>query len=319
MTTNRLIILGANGFIGKSLIAQSMNRFLIKAVSRHIPEYANSISTIEWHSVDLLKKDALNPILEQNDIVINVAHIQPADSIDNIIMINNIIKSCLQFKVKRLVHCSTAVVVGHIKDVHIDEATPCNPYTQYEKIKFSMENILLGAVSKGLDIVILRPTAIVGAGGQNLLKMATYLHEGNVILNYLRACLFGRRKMNLVSVHNVASALLHLALYQNLENGRCYLISSDEDHHNNYLSIEKALSRSLGLKPRLIPVIQFPKFVLSTVLKLIKRNSSNSVRRIYDNKKLRSTHFFPQYALLDAIYEFGQNIRNNQNGLNKNV
>jgi nucleoside-diphosphate-sugar epimerase len=303
-----LVILGAGGFLGRAIIAQRDVFFPIKAVARKTPVDADlHADNITWYELDLLVPHSLDSVLEPGDIVVNTAYLKTGSDDENLRLVNNIIDSCRQLGAKRLLHCSTAVVAGMTKKTPVDETTPCAPYTPYERNKFALEKRVLECLSSNLEVIIVRPTPMVGLGGKNLLKLAESLKNGNQFVNYLRACLFRKRKMHLVPVNTVASAILHLIRQDNAKNGDIYYISSDHDAANNFLSVEKFLLQALGRKPRKIPVLPVPSLFLSILLKL-KGRSESSLHRIYDSKKLRSTNFTPVDTLHDAVIEFGKSV-----------
>ena len=305
-----LVILGASGFLGRAIISHGNSIFPIKAIARRIPlDVDLCADSISWCEADLLIPHSLNKVLESGDIVINLVYMRSDCANDNLCVINNIIDSCIRNKVARLIHCSTAVVAGATKDFCVDETTACLPLTQYERVKFAIEQLVLSAVSQGLDIAILRPTAIVGPNGENLNKLANSLINGNSLVNYFRAALFGRRKMNLVPVRNVAAAMMHLAFQQDPRRGEIYIISSDNDPSNNFLSVESIVLSALGRRSRKLPVLHFPQLILSVLLRLRGRSASN-VARIYDCKKLLATNFVPLDSVSDAIMDWGQVLSN---------
>ncbi|MCX7090653.1 MAG: NAD-dependent epimerase/dehydratase family protein [Legionellales bacterium] len=302
-----LVILGASGFLGRAMIAHRYHSFPVKAIARSIPSDADlHPEGVTWYQADFLHPHALDHVLENDDIVINLAYLKEASDMEHIRMINNIIGSCLQKDVSRLIHCSTAVVVGASKDAYVNEETRCLPVTQYEKSKYYLERCVLEAGASGLDVAILRPTAIVGPNGQNLVKLADSLINGNRVVNYFRACLFGRRNMHLVPVRNVVAAMLYLASEEDLLNGNIYIISS-EDSVNNFISVESILLKSLGLCPRKVPILPIPFLFLSMFLKL-KGSSESNVGKVYDSSKLLATNFTPVDSITDAVSEFGKNF-----------
>lgn len=297
-----LVILGANSFVGKTLIGSNNITLPVKAVVRKILlNFVTIPQNVTWFEADLLNPSSLDNILEEGDVVINLAYIKMGGA-DNVVMIDNIIMSCLRNKVRKLIHCSTAVVVGRNKCLRINELTPCFPFTQYEQNKYVIEQKLLEVIVPGLEVIIVRPTAIIGLGGENLLKLIEALTRGNAIVNYFRACFFGKRKMHLVPVANVVAALIHLALLQSVQNGNVFIISADDQPENNFFAVEKMLFDALGLPPRKIPVLLLPLFVLSCLLKLGGRSELN-LQRVYNSKKLLSTDFTPTVSLQNAVYE----------------
>lgn len=302
-----LVILGAGGFLAKAIIERGINVFPIKAVVRKKKSETQNSDRITWFEADLLTAGALDGILEKEDIVVNTAYIPGDNDSDNLHLINNVIDSCIQNKVKRLIHCSTANVVGAVKSSHIDETIECKPLTKYEQVKFAVEEQVLKSGLKDLNIIVLRPTAIVGSEGKNLVKLADALMKGSPVVNYLRASLFKNRKMHLVSVHNVAAAILHLSTQESLFGRDIYFISSDDDPKNNFLSVETILRETLGLRRRKIPLLPIPSSFLSMLLKFKGRSEFN-LSRTYDSQKLFATNFIPVDSLDNAVSEFGKSF-----------
>lgn len=302
-----LVILGAAGFLGKTIIKCASNeRLPIKAIVRKkTTETAINNEGVSWHELDLLTPGTLDKVIEMGDIVINTVYIPTDNKKDNLLLIDNVLTSCIKKKAKRIIHCSTADVVGTVKDINIDESTICNPLTPYEQVKFDIEQHITNSPLENIETIIVRPSAIVGAGGKNLAKLAGSLMHGNKLVNYLRASVFRKRKMHLVSAHNVAAAILHLSSLQNVLSGSTYFISSDDDPDNNFLSIEKILLQALGLKNRKIPLLPIPSFFLSTLLVLKKRSGVN-LARTYKSKKLLNTNFTPIDSLHNAVSQFAK-------------
>jgi len=202
----------------------------VKAIVRSIPTNLDvDQKTVTWVEADLMNPSSLIGILSEGDIVINLAYIPDSDKLKNVTLINNIIEVCIRSKVSRLLHCSTAVVVGNTKTDRINELSPCKPSTLYEQTKLALEVCVLSASLRGLDVGILRPTAIVGYGGKNLLKLAYSLKYGNQFSNYFKTCVLGKMPMHLVPIRNVVEALLFLSLLDKQLDGNILKVSLDLD------------------------------------------------------------------------------------------
>jgi len=304
-----LVILGASGFVGRAVITAGRFPMPVKAVSRKIPTDADlNQEGMTWLEADLSVPGSLDEVLEPGDVVGNLAYMSDASAATNVSLIDNVVEACLHSRAARLVHCSTAVVAGAARQTRVIESTPCVPLTPYERTKWALEQRVLSAVPRGLDVGILRPTAIVGFGGRNLVKLASSLQNGITIVNYLRASLYGRRAMHLVPVRNVAAALLHLARLPVPLDGNIYHVSSDDDPDNNFRSIERILFLSLGLKPRKLPLLPVPTGVLSMLLRMLRRSETDTAR-VYDSQKLLHTDFKPVDSILNAVREFGEEMR----------
>jgi len=302
------VILGAGGFLGRHLIGSGKSPVPVKAVARSVPPDRDlTKADVVWFAANLLSPTSLEDILEPGDVVINVAFLYGAGQSENGRLVDNVTAACLRASVARLVHCSTAVVVGATKVARVTEETSCEPLTKYERIKWDLERRVLSAQISGLDVAIVRPTAIVGPGGHNLRKLAHSLLNGNRTANYLRACLFHKRPMHLVAVSTVVAALLHIAFMPRPAGGNIYIVSSDDDPSNNFKTVETILMNSLGLTPRRVPVIPVPKPAFAVLLRLLGR-SETAPDRNYDAAKLRATNCQPVDSVERAVREFGRSI-----------
>jgi nucleoside-diphosphate-sugar epimerase len=245
-------------------------------------------------------------VLCPGDIVINLAYMSSGSDAENRAMMNNIVEACVSSRVVRLVHCSTAVVAGVAAQSRIFESTQCFPRLPYERTKWALEQTALSAVPRGLDVVVVRPTEIVGRGSGNLVKLARSLQRDNRIVSYLRASVLANRPMHLVPVRNVVTALIHVAMLAGPMNGNIYHICADEDPDNKFTIIEQVLSRALGLPARRVPLLPVPRKMLSLLSGLLGQSALGSPR-IYDSHKLLDTGFAPIDSVASAVRDFGEN------------
>ncbi len=308
-----LVVLGSNGFLGKALITNDNLSMPVKAVVRNAPADGRiQQENITWFEVDLMDSHSLDDVLSAGDVVVNLAYMADATEIENFCLIENIVESCIRCKVTRLVHCSTAVVIGDTSENLVNESLPCMPATSYEKTKYGVEQRVLNALSRGLDVGILRPTAVVGAGGKNLEKLVKSLLAGNATINYLKVCVLGRMPMHLVPVSNVVAAIFHLIKRPAALEGEIYIVASDDDQDNNYLDIEKMVRNELGVGSYKLPLITLPSFMQVLMFKLLGRSDFNLSRR-YDGNKLKMTGFQAKDSVADAIHQFVSSFITDQN------
>lgn len=288
-----IAVTGPSSFIGKHLIRSlcELRDIDIRVlVHRHRPEILKEMADINLVEGDLLRSESLKAFLVPGCTVINLVHLRGISRQDNLNAAANLAVNCAKAGVRRFVHCSTAVVAGKANDNPITEKTRCFPVNEYERTKLDVEALLADKAKGNFDLAILRPTVVFGPGGKNLLKMANDLISGSPMINYLKSCLFGYRRMNLVSVHKVVAALVFLVSREESFDGGIFIVSDDEQPLNSYRDVEKCLMRSLGLRDYRLPMIYFPQYLLSILLKLAGRSNSNPFRNYYDGK-LRGAGF----------------------------
>jgi nucleoside-diphosphate-sugar epimerase len=287
------IIFGASGFIGKHVI-QEVGLLNCIPVSRHANENG-------WVEADLLKPHSIESALTPGGTVMNLTYSQQASPEENIQMANNLIHACKQANIKRLVHCSTAVVVGKNPAAVVNEESICYPETRYEKTKYAIEKIFLAAATTDFTVHILRPTGVIGRGGQNLKKMLSIITHGNPVMNVIRSSVFGARQLNLVPVNDVVRALLHLCDV-NLVSSGVYICSADDDAESRYNEIEALIRTWLTKSP--VKTVHLPAVFLESLLRYSRSGSQCFPNRRYSAAKLAATGFKRTVPVVDAIREF---------------
>ena len=130
---------------------------------------------IEWVTGDLLEPDAWQERLRGCDVLFHVAAFyspRPEDARQmhavNVSGTRNILEAAAAAGVGRVVHTSTVGVVGRPADGSLpDERTPFNLWrtgSEYVRSKWLGEAAALLWNRRGLDVVVVQPTAPVGAG-----------------------------------------------------------------------------------------------------------------------------------------------------------
>ena len=267
-------IAGASGYLGANLVAKFVQD---ERVALSVLHHSTSVSELsERHrrpQGDLVSGEGIDAWVAGCDVVVNLAYLWRAGLGDNLVAASNLFDACARNGVRRLVHVSSAAVVGRAHTTWVDEATHCRPATEYGKCKLAIEKLLLDkAGSSGIDLVILRPTSVFGPGGTPLAKLCSDLRSASWLNNYLRACLFGSRAMNLVHVENVTAAIIFAIKRQSDFAGTKWLVSEDDVAANNFLDIERLGRSRLGIKEYPLPVIPFPWIVLKILLRMLRRN-----------------------------------------------
>ena len=168
--------------------------------------------------------DSLRGFMEPGCTVVHLAYLQGVGESENLAAIANLLEACKDANIKRLIHCSTAAVVGRVPDDIITEDTPCNPVSEYGIIKYKIEKAVGDAAGGSFDVAILRPTSIFGPKGGSLKKLIGNLMTKKNIRNYLKSCLFNKRRMNLVHMGNVVAAVIFMVEYQENFGGGIFII-----------------------------------------------------------------------------------------------
>jgi UDP-glucose 4-epimerase len=161
---NKIVILGASGFLGKSLLTRlKKENFQIKSM---IHSDDDEIKT-EKVKGDILSKSFIESNLSKGDVVINLVG-QYSGNMSHFISLNvigglNLLNSCVKKKVDRVILISTINVYGENILHPSKETDPTIAKVPYGMIKLITEKIYEHySKTFGLDIVILRLSHVYG-------------------------------------------------------------------------------------------------------------------------------------------------------------
>ena len=168
-----VVVTGASGHVGanlvRTLLAQNRpTRALVHTHRRALEEL-----DIECFKGDICNLNSLLRVFQGADVVYHLAadvsilpDQWPSLEAVNIFGTRNVVEACLKCGVRRLVHFSSIqAVTRKSKGAPIDESCPLvdSPkWPPYDRSKAAGEREVLKGIEKGLDAVIIRPTAIVG-------------------------------------------------------------------------------------------------------------------------------------------------------------
>jgi nucleoside-diphosphate-sugar epimerase len=300
-------IVGGSGFVGRHLLARLVSRHDIRIRAlRHEGRLPGDVLErgAELVEGDLFRPASLERLLVPGCTVVNLAYVSGYDR--GLEAMDNLGKACVSAGVRRMIHCSTAVVAGRVTETEVSEKTVCRPFKEYEVTKLAIEQLLVDRYGDRLEVIILRPTAVFGPGGRNLLKLMDNLTDGRRWLNYLRSCLSKHRRMNLVCVDNVVGALVwSIGHDKPVREPEVFIVSDDEDPVNDYRSVEAELMRLLGQRPYIFPVVPVPLTLLSILLRGMGRSNYNP-STVYSCRKLMESGFEKSVSVREGLADLAR-------------
>ena len=273
-----IVVFGASGFIGSFLVDELLDKFpsaTIHILFRQLSNKYEDKSNVKVHYGDLFDKALIKKIIIKNSVVINLVYMTKLSQEDNLKIVNNICQECERKDIYKLIHISTAVVTGNSFNKVATEETLENPFSDYEKTKLLIEEVISSYFYKHPEkYLILRPSCVFGIGGQNLIKLYNELMSGNIVINYAKACLYGRRPMSLVPVLDVISVIIFLINKGKLpQKNRIFIVSNDENINNNYFYVLDRFNFFLKRKS-FFPILILPPKILSWIFKIVGKNPS---------------------------------------------
>ena len=285
-TNKGISITGGTGFIGNHLInyLSKNNTNNIRVLTRN-NNFISENKNIAFIKGDLSSYSSINQLIENQDILINLAYIN-SDYQANINAIELLVNSCIKYKIKKIIHLSTAIVTGKVNNDIINEDTACMPSNEYEKTKLAIEELLLHLTKDKIELIIIRPTAVFGPGGMNLVKTI----ESNVyqhwIIKKIRIMLNKYRCLHLVPVQDVVRAIYFLMCSDKKLSGEKFIVSRDDKKNNNYFYIANRIASISNKKKFKKIFIPFAPLFLEITLTFLKKNQVKP-HQIYSNKKIK--------------------------------
>lgn len=298
-------ILGGSGFVGRSIMDRwsSHPRPPLRVlVHRSRPQWLHGEKG-EIVPVDLRDTASLYSALEGVTCLVNLLRPDGSGWMTN--AMQAILPTLAQTSVSRIVHASSIDVYGATPVAYVTEDTEPQPGTDYEREHWEIEML----VSAGeTESCIVRPGAIFGPGGSNLVAFVPEIRSAPLTKLAVRRALYGRRRMHLVSVENVADAIAHLACWHAEKPVRRVIVTDDDMPENNFAFVQETMAEIFG-RPSLDWVPELPSIFLHAAL-LARGRSGTSPMRRFSNLRLRETGFAPLEPFPTRLRQYVRYLKN---------
>jgi nucleoside-diphosphate-sugar epimerase len=316
-----VLVTGATGFTGGHLAATLARqgdgvRALVRPKSRarfdRSPLPAAGVQAVEG---DLGDRAALMRATEGVEVVYHIAATyreagQP-DSAYRAINVDgtrNLLEAARSGGTRRLVHCSTGGVHGHIEHPPADEDAPLNPGDVYQETKLEAEQLARQfGLDTGLDVVVARPIGIYGPGDTRFLSMFRGLKRGRFPM--LGS---GRAFYHLTYIDDLVEGF-RLCGTHAAAAGRTYILAGPR-----YTTLEELVAlvaRELGVRPPRIHWPVWPFWTAGVLCEMIcvplrvepplyrRRVDFYTKSRAFDTKRARTElGFAPKVDLEEGIH-----------------
>ncbi len=258
----KILVTGATGFLGHHL-----TRRLVKDGYdvRILKEKKASLDLIEDLKLEIIEGDirdfeVVKEAVRGCEIVFHLAalisywdKLNPLQYEINVVGTENVVRACLEEKVKRLIHVSSTAAIGtEPKGKLANEKTSYNFWDlkiNYCNTKYLGEIEVKKGIDRGLDAVILCPGSMYGAGDIRRIKEDPIFSKGILSLFYIKGGLA------VVDVEDAADGLI--LAWKKGKPGQKYILASE---NLTFFEIKKTISEFLGKKPPKI-CLPYPIFL----------------------------------------------------------
>jgi len=253
-----ILVTGGTGLVGSHLLYElTSSGFNVKALKRssscldnikntfkiYTSEYHQLFKNIEWIDGDMSDSASINNACEGIDTIYHCAAMVSFNPEDKDLMhkiniqgTSNIVDLCIKKDI-RLCYVSSVASLGNYVNKPIDESSrfnPDTPHSQYSYSKFNSEEIVWKGVDKGLNVVIVNPSIILGFG---------HWHAGSSKLISTVAkglSFYTNGKTGYVDVRDLCRAM-HLLTETNIKSEKFILNGGNFTYRELFTFIAKAL------------------------------------------------------------------------------
>ncbi len=174
----KAFITGASGFIGAHIVRQLLQQNWQVSILRHKMD----LEDLEGYRVfqgDIRDPHPLKDMFRGTDILFHLAAALGGSRINkreffhiNAEGTQNVLAAAAAARVKRVIHISSAGVLGSVKENRpVEENYPPSPQDFYDNSKLQGEKIALQFAKKGGNIVVIRPGWVYGPGDHRTFKL----------------------------------------------------------------------------------------------------------------------------------------------------
>lgn len=270
----KVLVTGANGFIGQHLVRNLINDGNSVRALKHSNLKLNFIkeSEVEWLNADLRNPNSLKNICNNIDIVYHLGAIS-RNEVDktwedyeavNINGTKQLLEQAALANVKRFVFVSTVEAAGFGNGIDPRKETDQpNPQNNYGKSKLEAEQIVLNSPLK-IERVVLRLPMTYGPGTFLIIpKLFGMVKKG--IYPIIGS---GQNKMEFAYVGNIVKAILLVGEHKNANNELFYV--SDERSYS-IIEVIKSIANSMNCKVIFIKIPKSIAYVIAIIWELVAK------------------------------------------------
>jgi predicted dehydrogenase/nucleoside-diphosphate-sugar epimerase len=292
----KILVTGANGFLGRALVNRLRSEGKNVRVLVRRPSPSGNDEGVHAIYGDLGDPAAVERAVAGVDVVYHVGATMRGRGWNDfqagtVCGTKNVVEACLGHGVKRLVYVSSLTVLDYATPMNgatVDEEAALEPCPEqrggYTKSKLESERIVMDAVrDRKLPAVILRPGQIFGPGAETVPPYGTISLAGRwVVIGS------GKLRLPLVYVDDVVDGLIAAGTRSNVVGATFHLVDNAAVTQDEYIS---SCRSALGLSLKVMHAPRLFLFAAGTMLEIIGRLLHRSVPlsryRVRSIKELR--------------------------------
>ncbi len=287
-----VLLTGGTGFVGSHL-REALRTFPVCLLGRNEP----ILSTNErWSYLDLSETIASEK-LAGGEILCHLAYSTWAGRL-NVAYNQHLVEAVnASPSVRRVILMSSVSVYGKNYSQVIDEESPCYPDSEYSETKLACEMIWHQGLREDCELIVLRPSEIIGIGGRGMLTLIRDALE-RPLVGALKRSLLHHRPLHYVAVSNVTAAVIYCIERLQPSAREVFIISDDHGAENKSYAVMQDFVRKASGRQAL-PNLEMPRLLVRAFGKVTGKPLSEE--RIFDAQKIYAAGFENTIPLSEEV------------------
>ena len=291
----KALVIGGTGFVGSNIALRLIERkWDVRILER--PGAQRILlegGPFEYVTGDVLELDTLKSALQGIDVVFNAAGVVDywRQGKERMYQVNvegtrNVMEASLLAGIDRVVHTSSTAAMGIHPDEVVDETYTFNVEPErfvYGHSKYQAEEIAFDYFRKGLPVVIVNPTTVIGPRDIRKVSSGVVIE----VVNHVIPPMIPPGGINVVPICDAAQGHIEAALKG--EPGQRYILGGENlTHHQLYKTIAQVVG--CGKKLKVMPRWQVP--IIAGLTDMLQPPTSGPVPLTGDRLRLESKMFY---------------------------
>ena len=313
------LITGATGFIGHALTQtlKQRNKHVYGLVRKTEQAELLRMDNIDCRMGDVRDRNSLRSAFEDMDVIVHTAGLvsdwgRPEEFVQvNFHGTRNVLEVCSELNIKRVIHISTADILGYQVDYPVNEDAPIKRSSSwYTKSKIMAEELVRQyARNRELEITIVYPTWVYGKGDRHFVPEIIKGIRNRQLVFFGKK---GRNFFGLSYIENLCHAICFLMDHPGSV-GERFLVS--DEPQITFHEFVNMLARKAGCEEVRVNLPYWLAYMVACMMELgytaLRKEERPLLTRyavtwfghsiLYDTTKLRSLGFKQAYSTQEGI------------------
>jgi len=305
----RALVTGGTGFVGSNVALRLVERhWKVRILER--PGANRELlegGPFEFMTGDVLSPQTLLPAMKNIDVIFHTAGVVDywKQGVERMYEVNvqgtrNVMDAALKSGVERVVHMSSTAALGIHPDVLVDETFTFNVKPErfvYGHSKHQAEEFVAEYVKKGLPVVIVNPTTVIGP--RDIRKVSS-----GMVVEVVKHCvppLIPPGGINIVPICDAAQGTIEAAIKGRV--GERYILGGENMSH---LQLYQTIADVVGCGMKLKAMPRWQVSFIAGLTDMLQPQTSSPVPLTGDRLRLESQFFYYETTKARSTFEMPQ-------------